>query len=207
MVSLDEQANASELRNDLLEQFQPLAGQLRRKEGHTGRVLARSREARYEVIANRVGDRRHDERSRLVELANSDDCFRAVRNNHVHIQLEQLLGQIGQSFSPPGSPSIYQDEILTLDVTELLQSVLKSVDGGRWSTRQCEKPNPSKFCGLLRPRRERPRGCCATEQADEVAPIYHSMTSSASASKVEGTSRPSALAALRLMTDANLVAC
>src|SRR5262245_36505880 len=43
---------------------------------------------------------------------------------------------------------------------------------------------------LLRPRRERPRGCGA-EERDEVAPS-HSITSSARASSVGGISRPSA---------------
>ena len=57
-------------------------------------------------------------------------------------------------------------------------------------------------------------GCCAraasgqrrraAEQRDELAPL-HSITSSARASSVGGTSRPSALAVLRLMTSSNLV--
>jgi hypothetical protein len=60
--------------------------------------------------------------------------------------------------------------------------------------------------GLLRARRERPRCGCAAEQRDEVAP-FHSITSSARASSMGGTSRPSALAVLRLMTSLNVVGC
>jgi hypothetical protein len=37
--------------------------------------------------------------------------------------------------------------------------------------------------------------------------VYYSITSSASASKVGGTTMPSALAVLRLSTKANLLAC
>src|SRR4030095_8737927 len=55
-------------------------------------------------------------------------------------------------------------------------------------------------------------GCCAfaasghaAEQREEGASSYHSMTSSARASKVSGTVRPSALAVLRLITSSNLV--
>src|SRR5262249_46377851 len=44
------------------------------------------------------------------------------------------------------------------------------------------------------------------EQRDEFAPV-HSITSSARASSVYGTSRPSALAAVRLMINSNLVGC
>src|SRR5262245_47108939 len=56
---------------------------------------------------------------------------------------------------------------------------------------------------LLRACRERP--CCrATEKRHELAPL-HSITSSARASRVGGTSRPRALAVLRLMASSYLV--
>src|SRR5262249_27451564 len=58
---------------------------------------------------------------------------------------------------------------------------------------------------LLRARRERPRHRAA-EQSDELASL-HSITSSARASSVAGTSRPKALAVLRLITSSNLVDC
>src|SRR5262245_18348474 len=54
---------------------------------------------------------------------------------------------------------------------------------------------------LLRARRHRPRRR-ATEERDELAP-FHSMTSSARASSVGDTVRPSALAVLRLITSSN----
>jgi hypothetical protein len=56
---------------------------------------------------------------------------------------------------------------------------------------------------VLRARRQRPRRCRASEQRDELAPLHllaHSITSSARAITVAGTSRPSALAVLRLIT-------
>jgi hypothetical protein len=58
---------------------------------------------------------------------------------------------------------------------------------------------------LLRTRRERPRSRAA-EQRDELAAV-HSITSSAVASSVGGTVRPSARAVLRLITNSNLVDC
>src|SRR6516162_9141938 len=62
---------------------------------------------------------------------------------------------------------------------------------------------------LLRARRERPGDRCrAAEQRDELAApelSVHSITSSARASSVGGTSRPSALAVLRLITSSYLV--
>src|SRR5262249_60907747 len=64
--------------------------------------------------------------------------------------------------------------------------------------------DPPHALGLLRPRRERP-GRRTTEQPDELAP-RHSITSSARASSVAGTSRPKIRAVCRLITNSNLVA-
>src|SRR4029077_10808687 len=57
---------------------------------------------------------------------------------------------------------------------------------------------------LLRARSEWPRRRRAPDQRDELAPP-HSITSLARARSVGGTSRPSALAVLRLITSSNLV--
>src|SRR5262249_55572191 len=62
----------------------------------------------------------------------------------------------------------------------------------------------NRHTGLLRPCRRGPCGCRAAEQRDERAP-FHSITSSARAMSVAGTSRPIALAALRLITSSYLV--
>src|SRR5262245_10105550 len=67
--------------------------------------------------------------------------------------------------------------------------------------------NTSHPLGLLRPRRERPRRRCATKQRYELAPSDHSITSSARASNVGGTSRPSTFAVVKLMSRSNLVGC
>src|SRR5262249_48108484 len=63
---------------------------------------------------------------------------------------------------------------------------------------------------LLRARRERPRRRRTAEQRDEVATFHvgaHSITSSAGASSVGGTERPSSFAVWRLMPSSNLVDC
>src|SRR5262249_11678310 len=60
-------------------------------------------------------------------------------------------------------------------------------------------------CRLLCAHRQGPRHR-TTEQRDELTPL-HSITSSARASSVGETSRPSAFAVLRLTTNSNLVGC
>src|SRR6516162_5200331 len=69
-----------------------------------------------------------------------------------------------------------------------------------------EYANAPHALSLLRARCERPRNRRAAEQRDERAPP-HSITSSARASSVGGTSRPSVLAVLRLITSSNLIGC
>src|SRR6266511_1176784 len=65
-----------------------------------------------------------------------------------------------------------------------------------------DAPHP---LALLRARRERPRSRAA-DKRDELAAL-HSITSSARASSVGGTSRPRVLAVLRFITSSNLVGC
>src|SRR5262249_48070825 len=65
--------------------------------------------------------------------------------------------------------------------------------------------DPVSLARCLPARRERPRRRAA-EQRDELAAL-HSITSSARARSVGGTSRPNDLAALRLMINSNRVAC
>ena len=60
--------------------------------------------------------------------------------------------------------------------------------------------------GLLRARRERPRGRCAAEQRDELA-APHSITSSAMLSSDGGTVRPIMRAVSALITSSNFVDC
>ena len=65
----------------------------------------------------------------------------------------------------------------------------------------------SQPVALLRARRERPSSSRATEQRDDLTAAAHSITSSARASSNGGTSRPSALAVFRLMTNSKRDDC
>src|SRR5262249_8800415 len=105
-------------------------------------------------------------------------------------------------------PSVLKADGLTLDITEIEKSFAKNLEGrrGRRRGRKWREDADLSSRGLLRARRERPRYTRAAEQRYERAAL-HSITSSARASKVAGTSRPSALAVFRLITSSNLVGC
>ena len=89
-------------------------------------------------------------------------------------------------------PAVFDRHVLALDIAGFLQALAKCAQAVRERVRRCavEKPD-HRHRRLLRARRERPRRRAA-EQRDELAPL-HSITSSARASSVGGTSRPSAL--------------
>src|SRR5262245_17799049 len=93
---------------------------------------------------------------------------------------------------------------LTLDEAGFLQALAKCAQTLGRPVRRCgvEEFN-NRHRPLLRPRRERPCGRRA-EQCDAVA-TFHSITSSARASSIGGTVRPSALAVFRLITNSYLV--
>src|SRR5439155_9388418 len=92
---------------------------------------------------------------------------------------------------------------MALDVTGFAQAAAEGGHHGcpRAGRLPVEKPD-HRHHRLLRACRERPRDCRAADEREELAPPdlwAHSITSSARAMSVGGTSRPSALAVARFM--------
>src|SRR5207244_12873510 len=105
-------------------------------------------------------------------------------------------------------PSILDRNVAPFDEAGLLQTLLERlreywIDIG-WKAAEITDHG---YRPLLRPRRYRPCSRRAAEQRDELAPPDHSITSSARASNVGGTVRPSAFAVLRLIASSNVVGC
>src|SRR5262245_2741243 len=103
-------------------------------------------------------------------------------------------------------PAVFNRYILAFDKCGLVQAPMKcghDLPGvtGRFAVQESN----DRHLRLLRTRRERPGCRCTAEERDELAPFHHSITSSARASTVPGTSMPSDFAVLRLMTRWNLV--
>src|SRR5262249_52542725 len=128
--------------------------------------------------------------------------------DHVRRQPDQLRRINARKRGVASAPASIDAKILAFNPSQLTKSLdecrvirLPRRIGRRAIHQHTDAP---RAVSLLRPRRERPR-CRAAEQRDEVAPIVHSITSSARASNVAGTSSPSALAVLRLITSSNLV--
>src|SRR5262249_19012141 len=124
---------------------------------------------------------------------------RAIGDDHRHLTTNQLSRQRRHSVVLPARPAILNRHVLTLDIACFLQALTKPAHHRRVCVRGCAiKKSDQRHCRLLRSRRERPSRR-ATHKRDELAAL-HSITSSARASSVGGTSRPSALAAFKLRT-------
>src|SRR5262245_9613630 len=104
--------------------------------------------------------------------------------------------------------TVFDQKVSAHRPTEMPQGLLESWFARLylWISRRegHEHPDTTHPLRLLRARRERPPGRRAAEERNEMPPP-HSITSSARASSVAGTSRPSALAVLRLITRSYLV--
>src|SRR5207248_7620644 len=108
-------------------------------------------------------------------------------------------------------PAIFDRHILPLDITALSEALPeRSHEFGPLGGRGGVKESDHRHRRLLRARRERPRGCRAAEQRDELAAFElsaHSITSSARSRIAVGSSMPIALAVFRFTTISNLVGC
>src|SRR5262245_54777816 len=109
--------------------------------------------------------------------------------------------------SVPG-PAILDREVASLDPAQLPQAVFER-DHARLCLRVAgdkthQHADPPHLV-RLRGYGQRPCGCGAADERDELAPSHHSITSSARASSVGGISRLSAFAVLRLITSSYLV--
>src|SRR5262249_14793475 len=130
------------------------------------------------------------------------------RDDDVDFEPGKLGRDLGQALAAPVCPAIFDRDRAALDPTEVVEPPREC---GRplLSRKGCpaaKDPDNRSLRRLLRAHRERP--CCrrAAEKRDERPPL-HSITSSARASSVGGISRPSNLAAVRLMMSSNLVGC
>src|SRR5262249_26773956 len=119
------------------------------------------------------------------------------RGNHGHLTMNQISRQCGQPFVLIPGEAIFDSDVLTLDKACVFQTLTERGEELWGVAGRPGGEDPDHWHHrLLRARRERPSSRAA-EQRDELAP-FHSITSSARASSVGGTVRPSSLAVLRL---------
>ena len=192
-----------------VQQLQPLRRYLYVQICHAGHIAAGSVKAGDKSNVNRVGPYTEDDWNARCR------CLRRQRRSSAtggykygNLIMNQLRGKLRQSISMRLRPSILDVDVLALYIACHSQPLAESsqTDGIIFRRSDCEDAD-HRHRLLLRACRERPRRRRAAEQRDELAPRYHSITSSARASSLSGIWRPSALAVLRLMTSSNFVGC
>src|SRR5438128_1106970 len=173
--------------------------------GEARDISTGAREVGDDTDANRIANGTHHDRYRFRCLLRRQCSRSAPRDDQINRKCSQFGRHVGIAIIATLCKARYQPQILAFDIAIVPQLAREPLDrrqglGGK-------DPDRPHVLALLRARRERPRGGRAAEQSDEIAPRDHSMTSSARASSVGGTSRPRAFAVLRLIANSYLVGC
>src|SRR5215470_5056299 len=177
------------------------------EEAHARDIATRSADAGNESGGYRVGaDRKDDRDGRGCSACGQRGCRPTAGENDRDLLFDQLRCHRLEPIILVIGPAIFDCEVLALDVAGF---------GQAFAERGYQEPillgcraaeNADNGSGLLRAQGLRTDDRCRrpTESQDELATL-HSITSSARASSLSGTVRPSAFAVLRLTTVSNLV--
>src|SRR6516165_7109260 len=173
-----------------------------------GDVAPWARQTCDQAGTDRVAETNEDDRDYCCDLLCRNCGWGSLGDNDIDLESDELCSDFAVAFVASLRPANLDCVGSVLDPAKLAQSLHKGGDPSALCRRcgAAHEPDSRELYRLLRDRRERPRCYRAAEQRDELA-SPHSITSSASASSLSGTVRPSALAVLRLITSSNLVDC
>src|SRR5262249_22204321 len=172
----------------------------------TGEIAARPREAADKTEPDRVfADQEYDGNSRGRRLGRKRRGRASGRDNDANLTADQIVRELREAIDAILRPAINDGHVFTFGKADLFQALAECAETARHGIRRSAIEEPDhRHRWLLRARRDRPRGRRATDERDELAPP-HSITSSASKSRLSEILMPSALAVFRLMTNSNLV--
>ncbi len=112
-----------DLRSNGFEKFQPLGCQLGSHAGQPGDVSAWLRKARYDTATHRVAAEGHDDRNGLGRSLCSPNRLGRRSDDHVDVESNQLIGEVGKLLEPSLGISGLDHDVLPLNVTDLAQAV------------------------------------------------------------------------------------
>src|SRR5262249_45727697 len=131
----------------------------------------------------------------------------SIRDDHSRLEADQISQKTRQPIISPFGPALLDRDVAPVDKASLAQALAKRSHYVIKGRRRCvAKKADDRHRRLLRLRHERPRRRAAN-QRDELAALHlrgHSITSSASESRLSEILMPSAFAVLRLITVSNL---
>src|SRR5262245_8981510 len=192
-------------RQRLAPQFETLADKVGRLDRQSSDIAARPREARDQTAPHRVGVDGEDDGDRGCRPHDGWDGG-AERDDDVNLHPDELGGDFGVPVEAIIRPAILNREVAAFGPAKLAQPFQKCgvplALADTW--RHADISDCRHF--LLRTRCKRRRNRSRAAKGDELPPP-HSITSSAVASSVGGTVRPSNFAVCKLMTSSNLLDC
>ena len=155
-------------------QLQPFSGQPEFVQRKPGGIAARPRQAVDIAGAHRVGDGGEHNRDGACELQQRPHGGTAVGDDDVGRERNQVGGALAERVRVAGVPAVFHPDIAADGPARLLQplqerrnAVLRIPIVRGSGHEHADPPHP---VALLRARRERPRGCRAADERDELAP-------------------------------------
>src|SRR5262249_55983231 len=198
-------------RERLASDLNTFGGELGLSHENAGHIAAGMREISYITLRKRIEIDRQ-ERDRLAVRNRKRGTQRRLvpdRQEHVNFSRRELTIVFLVAFGVR-CLDVVECEIPTFLIAEFGHPLEEIHIMWGVSRLHTDKADTQHLWLLLRARHNRPRRRRGAHQRDEVASPHlppHSITSSARASSVGGTSRPSAFAVVRLMTRSNFVGC
>src|SRR5439155_15099435 len=131
----------------------PLPAELRAHHTHPGDVAARAREAGDESGLDRIGgEARQDDGDRAGGLFGRKARWRTGRNDELHLQVDQLGGELGKPIVAVVREAVLDDDVLALDAPVVAQPLEKSIDQERPAVARAtgQKTDPVDFRGWWR---------------------------------------------------------
>src|SRR5262249_31175164 len=191
--------------NEFAQNLEPLRRHLHLEKADARNIATRPVEAPHKTQSDRIGSHvEYDGNRRSRILRGGQRRSTAHSNNDGNLPSDQIGSKRGQPIKLTLGPAEFDRHVMDLDKAGFAQAAADC--GYKLGIRRCWRSQDADHrpCRLLRARRERPRGRRAAENGDELASL-HSITSSARASRLSGTVRPSAFAVLRLLTSSYFV--
>src|SRR4029077_18990004 len=177
---IPEDRHARDTRQDLLEQSQPLHGQLREEGCESRDVPAWPREAGNEPLADGIRNRYGDDGYCRGCLLCGTGCGPARRDDEVYLEADQIGRQIGKSFHPSFCKPPLDHGVSSLDPTALTQPLPERLVQARALRRvrrgMADIANAVDLPRWLRPGGERRGEEAASGQSEERSPLHHSIT-------------------------------
>ena len=153
VVRIREDRHPAQARDRILEQLEPFRRELGNEERVAGDVAAGAREARDDARSNGVADVGHDHRNRIRRgcLLRGEGARCRVRHDDIHLEPDELGGELGKTVILTFGEAKLDDDILALDVTQVAQSRPECIDaGGPCRGRgHSQKPDPRDGRGRL----------------------------------------------------------